>query len=297
MTLRADIAQHWTNLKSKAANNNSPDHAAGALISYVDPNDPLIKRAALHLVELVCGRRKLEKLYHIWKARKPGEAVPFWGSALEQMGIDLTMHGEAWPPADLDQNKATVVIANHPYGLLDGVAICALAEQLGKPFKILVNDALMRVPEVEQFFLPVDFNETRQAMKNNMQTKKEALQFLADGGVIVIFPAGGVSTADKPFGKADDLPWKTFTARLIQSSGATVLPLYFPGQNRPIFHAASKFSDKLRVALLIGELRRRLNKPLHVTVGEAVEAERLAPLPDRKAVMDALRKQVYDLAS
>ena len=55
--------------------------------------------------------------------------------------------------------------------LLDGIAICALAEKLGRPFKILAHSQLMRVPELIPYFLPIDFNETEEAVHNNIEAR------------------------------------------------------------------------------------------------------------------------------
>lgn len=153
-------------------------------ISYVNENDPALKRGVMHLVEMACGRRHLERLYHDWKNDPLHDPDRFWNSAMEKMEIPLETGDGQWPPAGYDKNRPAVIIANHPYGLLDGVAICALAEQLGRPFKVLVNADLMKLPELDEWFLPVDFAETRDAMRNNMETRKKALAHLADGGVL-----------------------------------------------------------------------------------------------------------------
>ena len=87
----------------------------------------------------------------------------------------------------------------------------------------------------------------------------------------VVFPAGGVATAERPFGRAEELPWKAFTARLIQQAQASVLPVYFEGQNSPLFHLISRYSVMLRLSLLVSEFRR--------VVDQATENCKAAPPP------------------
>ena len=270
-------------------------------LTYADPTAPVLERALINMVELLGGRSTLVRLYEQWRAQWPLSGMSLWSSALYWLGVTLEMDGEPWPPR-VDRTERLVVIANHPYGLLDGIAICALAEKLGRPFKILAHSQLMRVPEAIPYFLPIDFNETDEAVRNNIEARRSALSALNAGETIVIFPAGGVSTAPLKlplgrFARADDLPWKNFAYRLIRSAEATVLPLYFVGQNGPMFHAASKVSLAWRIALLVGELNKRRGKPLHVRVGRAIPWDEMTAIPSAALAMQELRRRVYALAN
>ena len=270
-------------------------------LTYADPTAPVLERAFINLIEMMGGRSTLVKLYEHWRAQWPLSGMSLWSSALYWLGVSLEMGGEPWPPP-VQRNERLVIIANHPYGLLDGIAICALAEKLGRPFKILAHSQLMRVPELTPYFLPIDFNETEEAVRNNIDARRSALDALHAGETIVIFPAGGVSTAPlkfplKTFVRAVDLPWKNFAYRLIRSAEATVLPLYFVGQNGPMFHAASRVSMAWRIALLVGELNKRRGKPLHVRVGRPIPWAELDSIPTAVLAMRELRRRVYGLAT
>jgi putative hemolysin len=274
-------------------------HSMGPL-TYADPTAPLLERAFINLIEMIGGRATLVKLYEHWRAQWPLSGMSLWSSALYWLDVPLKMSGAAWPPPVRSQERL-VVIANHPYGLLDGIAICALAEKLGRPFKILAHSQLMRVPELIPYFLPIDFNETGEAVRNNIAARRSALAALHAGETIVIFPAGGVSTAPlrlplKRFALADDLPWKNFAYRLIRSAEATVLPLYFVGQNGPMFHAASRVSMAWRIALLVGELNKRRGRPLHVEIGRPIPWPEMAAIPSAALAMRELRRRVYALS-
>jgi putative hemolysin len=268
-------------------------------LTYADPAAPVLERAFINLIEMMGGRATLVTLYEHWRAQWPLSGMSLWSSALYWLGVSLQMGGEAWPPP-VRRNERLVVIANHPYGLLDGIAICALAEKLGRPFKILAHSQLMRVPELIPYFLPIDFNETEEAVRNNIEARRRALAALHAGETIVIFPAGGVSTAPlklplRQFARASDLPWKNFAYRLIRAAEATVLPLYFVGQNGPIFHAASRVSMAWRIALLVGALNKRRGKPLQVEVGRPIPWSELAEIPSAALAMRELRRRVYAL--
>ena len=101
-----------------------------------------------------------------------------------------------------------VVVANHPYGVLDGIAICWLVAQVRKDFKILINNVLCRAPEMAAHTLPVDFDATPEALQTNLTSRKQARQTLDAGGVVIVFPAGAISTTPRLLARrAEEVDW------------------------------------------------------------------------------------------
>ena len=266
-------------------------------LTYASPNDPRIKRWVIHTIEGLSGREKFLPLYRYWRHHVVPKSKRSFGEALDLVDVKLkiTTAGETWPPA-IPSTTPLVIVANHPFGIGDGIAIMAMAEQLGRPFKVLVNNQLLRVPEIRPYSLPIDFDETREAQVTNLATRKEALALLAAGTTVIVFPAGGVATAKSPFGQAVDLPWKLFTARLIQSAKASVLPIWFEGQNGPLFQLASRFSLTLRLSLLVSEFRKFTSTTLHVNVGQVVPFSAMRNPSDRKLLTEELHSMVHGLA-
>ena len=146
------------------------------------------------------------------------------------------------------------------------------------------------------YSLPVDFSDTKEALKNNIAVRHEAVRLLKEGVTIVVFPAGGVATAPKGFGPARDLPWKIFPARLVQDAKASVIPMHFSGQNGRLFHLVSrpmsladhdhrlarmvgKVSLTLRLSLLVREFARLSGRSIGVRIGETLSWERVAGIP------------------
>lgn len=265
-----------------------------AEFSYANPDHPWHKRLLIRTIEGMSGRRKLMSVYEIWRDSMVGTSDYIWSDLLSLIKIDVSVSGGEWPPKNLPEGPL-VIVANHPYGIGDGLAILSLAEQLGRPFKIMINNELLKVPEVRPFSLPVDFEETKEALKTNMATRKEALKLLAEGTTIIVFPGGGVATAPKPFARAEEFPWKTFTAKLIRSSKATVLPIYFEGQNSWLFHWVSGFSLTLRLALLVREFRRIVGQAITARAGALIPYETLSGFKDQKEVMDFLFDKVMEM--
>jgi putative hemolysin len=263
------------------------------ILTYADDSHPFIKRWLIRGIENFSGRKHYAALYDIWRSTIVPTGENLFSGMLSLSGISLTSRN-AFPPVGLPDGPL-IIVANHPYGIGDGAAALALAEQLGRPFKVLINSALLKVPEIRPFALAVDFEETKEALANNLHMRKQALEFLKSGGTIIIFPAGGVATAPKGLGKAVDLPWKTFVATLIHKSQANILPVFFEGQNSRMFHIVSQFSLTLRLSLLVREFTRLSGSSIAFHIGALITAAELSSLTDRKALIDHLRSAVCQL--
>ncbi len=265
-------------------------------LSFVTPTDPLWKRWLIAAIEDISGRRSILPHYRKWRAEFVGKSDHLMGDGLDLIDVDLSIHSKSpWPP-HIEPSTKLVMIANHPFGIGDGVASLALAEQLGRPFKVLINNDLLRVPEVRPYALPIDFSESREAVEMNLNSRAEARRLLKEGVTIIVFPAGGVATAANPFGQAEELPWKTFTARLIQLAEASVLPVHFEGQNSALFHAVSRLSLTLRLSLLVSEFRYMPNSTFNIHVGEIVPFSKLENPTNRMELTRELYLMVRRLA-
>ena len=263
-------------------------------LSYANPADPKFKQWVIRRVEKLSGRDYFAELYDIWRSQIVGHSSRVMGDMLQLINIGLNVHGEQWPPKDLPDTPL-VIVANHPFGIGDGIAILSLAEQLGRPFKVMINKDLLKVPEIRPYSLPINFDESREAMQMNLETRKEAVRLLKEGVTIVVFPAGGVATAPKGIGRAEDLPWKMFPARMIQAAGASVVPVYFEGQNGRLFHLVSKVSLTVRLSLMIREFRRLAGKSITAHIGPLIPAEALNAIRDRKELTDYLFNAVFSM--
>ncbi len=264
-------------------------------LSYVSWRDPFWKRWAMRAIENLSGRRRLLPIYHRWRATVAGTDPRMMETLLDMLGTRLDVQARAWPIV-VPPEVPLVIVANHPFGIGDGIALLALAEALGRPYRILINSDFMKLPEIRPCALPIDFSTDREAIATNLKSRTDARRLLKQGVTIVVFPAGGVATAERPAGKAEELPWKAFTARLIQQAQAAVLPVYFEGQNSPLFHLTSRYSLMLRLSLLVSEFRRFVGATVRVHVGALVPFAALGCRADRSALTEELYALVHRLA-
>lgn len=263
-------------------------------LSYANERDPRLKRWFIRTMEGLSGRDRFVRIYETWRTEVVDKSDRVFGRMLELINVRMEVRGE-WPPKNLT-DAPVVIVANHPYGIGDGIAVLALAEQLGRPFRVLINNELLKVPEMAPYSLPVSFEETKEALELNMKTRHEAVRLLKEGTTVIVFPAGGVATARKGFGRAEDLPWKIFTAKLIQAAKANVIPVYFEGQNGRLFHIASKISLTLRISLLIREFRKLSGSIINSSVGSMIYWDELSRMAGRQDILSYLHRAVFSMA-
>ncbi|MCR9221083.1 MAG: lysophospholipid acyltransferase family protein [Alphaproteobacteria bacterium] len=262
-------------------------------VTYSVPDDPAGRRLLIKAVELMTGQPKLQRLYDRYMAARTAEDV-FWDSAVEHLRLDVRFNRSA-----LDRVPRTgplIVIANHPFGVLDGVAAGHILAAVRRDFKVIAHAALGRARVFRPYLIPIEFDGESSALRSNVRSKQTAIAHLAAGGSLIIFPAGRVSTAPKMFGAAVDDPWKLFTAKLVQTSGAPVLPIFFHGQNGRLFHLVSKVSGTLREALILREVAKRVGGSISARVGDPMTPAELAHIQDRTVLLDHIRTQVYALS-
>ena len=263
-------------------------------ISYVQACDPWLKRQMVEFIEVVSGREALTDIYLALK-QEPFEIPRFFTRAIELGGLtlDYNRHDEKKIPED----GPLVFVANHPFGIVDGLILCELAARTRGDFRILLNNRLMKDEELNQLFLPVDFDGTRDATRRNIETKRAAEKLLREGGTLVVFPAGGVATRWRfGTGELEDLPWTTFTAKIIMQSRATVVPVHFEGENSRLFHVASNLSESLRLSLFIREVKKQVNSTVRFTIGNPIPFHHIEHMTNRNEMTRFLRSQVECLS-
>lgn len=265
------------------------------LFSYAAASDPPVKRGLIRLVEVATGQPKLKRLY-LENQRCPRAGESFFGAAVRKLDLDVRYDAAAL--AKIPATGPVVIVANHPYGVLDGIVISWLVEKVRRDFVVLTNAVLMRAPEVRDHVLPIDFAGTPEAIQTNIESRAAARAHLERGGVVVVFPAGAVSTAPDRWGRrpAVDARWQPFIAALIQRSKATVVPMWFGGQNSRLFQIASHVSATLRLSLIFHEVKARIGTLLPVMIGAPIPFSDLAAIKDRQALSDHLHDVTYALA-
>ncbi len=255
---------------------------------------PEVLSQAAQFTGLAARLAQVEKVRRLYtRVQKSSEGFRL-ESLLAAMRIDLQLD-----PADqarIPSSGPVVVVANHPYGVLDGAILTVLLTRVRRDVKVLTNFLLADVPELQRHCIFVDPFHTDRSVESNRRSMRAALAHLAQGGMLAIFPAGEVSHWQMPAAQITDPHWNDTAARLIRRTGASALPVYFCGHNSIGFQVLGMVHPRLRTTFLLQEFLQQEGKRVEVRVGSAVPANAVEALPDDREAIEYLRWRTYLLA-
>lgn len=240
-------------------------------LSYAGTFTNPFKAGTIRVIEWLTAKIQLLRLIRDFERSGAPFGAAFWPKAIRHMGIRIDT-----PPEEIARIPATgpvVVVANHPSGLVDGMIMAEMINRVRSDFRILTRSLLTGIPEVAEFMIPVPFPHEENARELGLEMRNLTMEHLRQGGVIILFPAGKVACSPDWFGTAVESEWNVFTHKMIQRSGATILPIHFPGQNSRLYQIANRVSATLRQGLLLYEIKRSLFKPQRPHIGMPISAE------------------------
>lgn len=260
------------------------------IFSFADGEMGPLANSFIRAMEKVTGQPKIKKLYFDYvEDERPREL--FWSDALERLNITYSAVQEVG--AEIPKTGRLLVIANHPFGVIDGLILCSIISKVRQDYKIITHQVLRQAPAVKDKILPIDFSETETALKTNLATRQAAHTHLKEDGVVIIFPAGGISLAPKFIGPAFDSEWKTFAAKLALTKDTTILPFFFDGRNSVIYQMARRLSVTLGYSLMFREICKQMNGCVKVTLRTPIASSDLLGFTNRNEVTDFLRSRTY----
>jgi hypothetical protein len=240
-------------------------------ISYANTFTNVWKANTIRTLEWLTGKIPMIRMVRRFERLGLIEGQAFWSKALEIMRIPLLT-----PPqqiANIPETGPVIVVANHPHGLVDGMVLAELIGRVRTDYKILTRSLLTGIKEIEPFMIPVPFPHEEDAREQSLEMRAHAMDHLKEGGVIVLFPSGVVASSETFWGPAIEAGWNPFTAKMVQRSGATVVPIFFPGQNSRVYQIANQVSATVRQGLLIHEVVHACKRPQKPVVGEPISPE------------------------
>jgi putative hemolysin len=255
-----------------------------------------VRKSVLRLLKTPLERiLRLDELNLVYEGIKAeGPSLEFLQEALATLGVGYEVSEE-----DLERvpkEGPVVVVANHPYGAIEGLVLMALMTEIRPDFKVLANYLLARMPKMRPYLVSVDPFGASTARTRNLGALKEAIAWLKDGGMLGTFPAGAVSHLRWTRPSVKDPKWHDSIARLVQRAETTVLPLFFEGRNGALFQLAGLVHSRLRTALLPRELLNKRHSDIRIRIGSPIPWKKLKRFEDPGELRDYLRFRTYLLA-
>jgi putative hemolysin len=261
-----------------------------ALESVLPANKNVPTRPVL---EKLLGLSRLDLFYGQVTEADPSE--PFLDRALRLLGVTIDVSDE-----DLERVPAAgpvVVVANHPFGMVEGLVLGAAMERVRPDVRTMANHLLAAMPELRERMIMVDPFDCPDSSRRNLSGLRAALEWLRGSGMLVVFPAGEVSHIDFSRRGITDSEWSASAVRLAARVNAPILPVCFTGNNSALFHVLGLMHPTLRTAMLPHELWNKRGRSVSMRIGQPVDPEILSRFENERAATAFVRNRVYSLSS
>ena len=241
---------------------------------------------------LAYGALGLGKINRLFDGAADYQGREFADHLLENMNITIDVSEDQLE--NISKEGGFVVVSNHPFGGIEGVMLLSAIAKVRPDFKIMANFILSHIPNLKECFFAVNPFENNPEWKSSVSGIKGAIQHIAAGNGLGVFPAGEVSRYhghDFP----EDLPWSTSIARIIKNAGVPVIPVFWEGQNSKLFYALDKIHTMLGTARLTRELANKHDTCFNLQIGKPIMPAEVALYENPKELAAYLRSRSYAL--
>jgi putative hemolysin len=211
--------------------------------------------------------------------------------------MNVTMHVQDQDLEKIPRTGSCIVVANHPFGGIEGILIAAVLQKIRPDCRIMANYFLSFIPELRDLFIFVDPFDRKDSKAKNIAPLKQAFGHLKNNGVLVLFPSGAVSHLFLTKGMICDPPWQGNMGRFIEKANVPVLPVFFKGANNLSFQTIGLIHPLLRTLMLPRQLTNKHNMHFSISIGSMVSAQKLRKYSNSDAMLHYLRKRTYNLAN
>ena len=233
---------------------------------------------------------------------KQYQGADFSAHILKDAGIHVDLN-----PAQynyIPQDGPFITVSNHPIGSADGMILSAVIGTMRTDFKIMANFLLTMIPSLKDSFIAVNPFSEGVSSRSSLAGIRMAKEHLAAGGSLGLFPAGEVSTHQRPKLRTslkkhtiEDVPWPSSIIKLIRNANVPVIPVYFQAENSKWFHFVGRIHPILRTLNLANELFNKKGKTIPMRIGKPIMPNELAEYADLDKLGNYIRSRVYAMES
>jgi putative hemolysin len=240
-------------------------------------------------LEHLLGLRQCTAIYE--QARAQCDSHLFMCEVLRRLDVRPVVKTEDFE--NIPKKGPAVVVGNHPFGGIEGIIMADILLSCRPDVKIMANSLLNRIPQLRDLTIPVDPFSRSGSARLNIGPMREALRWLKNGGMLLVFPAGEVSHLRLESLEVADPVWSPTIGRIIRHARVPVLPVFFRGHNGPLFQAAGLIHPRLRTALLARQLIGMRGKTVPVDIGRLIPFRWLQRYASDAELMAYLRWRTY----
>ena len=241
------------------------------------------------ILEKISKIDEIKSLYKVnYKELK--QSNNFWKKTLDILKINYIAENVD----NIPKAGSSIIVANHPFGLLDGLIICSIICDIRKDYKILINDEVSQIDQIREYLLPIKFSKLTEDIKKNIISKKKAIEHVNSNGILITFPSGEVATSSLIFNEANERRWKPLIGSIINKTNATIIPVRFFGKNSLFFQTVGFINNNLRRILFIRELLNKKNQTFKLSIGKKISSLNEERLNNRQ-IVDKLRSIVLNI--
>ena len=241
------------------------------------------------ILEKISKIDEIKSLYKVnYKELK--QSNNFWKKTLDILKINYIAENVD----NIPKAGSSIIVANHPFGLLDGLIICSIICDVRKDYKILINDEVSQIDQIREYLLPIKFSKLTEDIKKNIISKKKAIEHVNSNGILITFPSGEVATSSLIFNEANERIWKPLIGSIINKTNAAIIPVRFFGKNSLFFQTIGFVNNNLRRILFIRELLNKKNQTFKLSIGKKISSLNEERLNNRQ-IVDKLRSIVLNI--
>ena len=275
----------------------------GIIITAQDAADRLSpvfqgRKGALlfHLAARLTGIDRVNALHDRLETAGTPFGPDFAKAILDDVGVDFWI-GNTGRLQTLPDGPF-IIIANHVYGHLDGIALLDLFGHLRPEMKVMVNEMLTWVRGLAPNFTGVHplTNASRGVTDTSINGVRSALLQIRDGGPLCLFPSGAVADLHpREHWILSERDWQDAAIRLIRKARVPVVPVRFFDRNSRFYYALGLIDYRVRFLRLFHELFNKRGTHPRLGIGETIPVEEQDRYPDLQDYKAFLRRSVYGM--
>ncbi len=235
---------------------------------------------------------KLNKINQVYQESIEKKGDLFVDGILSTLGIAYEIDANDFK--NIPNKEPFILVANHPYGGIDGIILLAILSKIRPDFKMVANYLLNQIEPLKDQIIPVNPFEGNEGKGYNVSGVKKMLAHLKESP-LGIFPAGEVSSLKLNRLKIADNTWSPIVGKLISKSKVKVVPVYFSGHNSLAFNLIGLLHPRLRTIQLPSELFNKTSK-IQVKIGKPIAPDELNGLSEQ-ASLNYIRAKTYALGA